>query len=314
VTTSLRLALAGTPELAATVLTALIECSPHRITRVYTQPDRPAGRGRKLTMSPVKIVAMKYGLPVSEPSKPSEIDPEHHLAGVDALIVVAYGMLLPPGLLKRPRYGCINVHTSLLPRWRGAAPIQRAIQAGDTETGVTIMQMDASLDTGPILAQMKCPVVPDETAASLGEKLSELGKTSLLETLDAITTGHLQPVPQDEELACYANKITKAEAELDWSQPAAVLERTVRAFNPAPVARTSLNGYRLRVWKARSIESADKSAPGRVIKADSIGIDVATGAGLLRLLVVQPPGGRQLSASEFLNGRPDFLHAQDTAS
>ena len=312
-TTPLRLAFAGTPELAATVLNALIECSPHSVTRVYTQPDRPAGRGRKSRKSPVKILAMQHGLPIDEPAGPSAIDPDHRLAGTDALIVVAYGMLLPAGLLNRPRRGCINVHTSLLPRWRGAAPIQRAIQAGDTESGVSIMQMDAGLDTGPILAQKACPIAPDETAASLEAKLARLGITCLLETLEALAAGELHPVPQEERLACYAGKITKAEAELDWSEPAIVLERTIRAFNPAPVACTSLNGYRLRIWKATAIGAGVEPPPGRVIGASKDGIDVTTGAGLLRLLVVQSPGGRQLSAGEFLNGRPDFLRPRHVA-
>ncbi|MBM2829413.1 MAG: Methionyl-tRNA formyltransferase [Gammaproteobacteria bacterium] len=304
---NLRLAFAGTPELAATALEALIKRSPHIVTTVYTQPDRHAGRGQKLALSAVKQLALKHGLSILQPPSPAEIDPDTQLARVDVLVVVAYGVLLPEKLLNRPRYGCINIHTSLLPRWRGAAPIQRAIQAGDSETGITIMQIDTGLDTGPILAQVKCPIAAEDTSGSLHDKLAALGATCLLETLDNIAANNINPVPQDNSMATYARKITKAEARVDWSLPAIELERTVRAFNPSPVAYTELNGLKLRIWQARIIDQSAHDSPGAVIACHRSGIDVATGKGILRLLKVQPPGKRILSIAEFLNGRPDFV-------
>lgn len=310
--TTLRLGFAGTPELAAVVLEHLLEYSSHRVEIIYTQPDRPAGRGRKLAVSPVKQLALQHRLQLEQPAKPSELDPERRLAGLDALVVVAYGMILPATLLGRPRHGCINVHTSLLPRWRGAAPIQRAIQAGDTETGVTIMQMDEGLDTGPILAQMHCPIAAHETSGSLHDKLARLGAVCLHETLDKIAASNIHPVSQDSRLATYANKISKAEARLDWMRPALELERTIRAFNPAPVAYTEINGVSLRLWEAMVPADSAAAPSGTIVACSDQGIDVATADGVLRLLKIQPAGKRVMTVREFLNGRPDFFQATRT--
>lgn len=305
--TPLRLAFAGTPALAAWVLEDLIKQTSHRIMMVYTQSDKPSGRGKKLTASPVKQLAQDHKLQILQPLTPADIDPRNELSAVDVFIVVAYGLILPDAILRRPIHGCINVHMSLLPRWRGAAPIQRAIQAGDQETGISIMQIDEGLDTGPVLARMKCDIAADETGASLHDKLAALGSECLLKTLDQLTTGVLVPKPQEQHLATYARKITKDEARLDWSKPAVELERLIRAFNPAPVAYTILNGVQLRVWQASVIESASAAAPGTIIACSRKGIDINTGKDILRLLRVQPQGKRIMDTSEFLNGRPDFV-------
>ncbi|MGH8119967.1 MAG: methionyl-tRNA formyltransferase, partial [Gammaproteobacteria bacterium] len=214
--------------------------------------------------------------------------------------------MLPSAILKRPVHGCINVHTSLLPRWRGAAPIHRAIQAGDKETGVSIMQIDEGLDTGPVLARMKCPMATDETAGTLQEKLVALGSECLLNTLNQLSTGDLAPEPQEQDLATYARKITKNEGRLDWLKPAAELERLIRAFNPAPVAYTNLNGLQIRVWQAAVIEASYAVVPGTVIACNKNGIDISTGKNILRLLRVQSQGKRVMAAGEFLNGHPEF--------
>lgn len=302
----LQIAFAGTPELAANVLNKLINSS-HSIKAVYTQPDRRAGRGQKTLASAVKNLAKQHNLPVFQPETAAEISQDKQLENVDVLVVVAYGMLLPEIVLKRPTHGCINIHTSLLPRWRGAAPIQRAIQAGDAETGVSIMQIDTGLDTGPILAQTKCPISPTDTAENLQNKLADLGGTCLLEVLNQIADGSVLAEPQNETEATYANKITKSEAELDWDKPAIELERTIRAFNPAPVAYTELNDIRLRIWQAEMSEQTTHSKPGSILNCNKSGIEIATGDGVLRLLKIQPPGKRIQSVSEFLNGRPDFI-------
>jgi methionyl-tRNA formyltransferase len=303
----LRLGFAGTPALAATILEHLLEHTGHQIKIVYTQPDRPAGRGRNITPGPVKALAQKYGLPLAQPDMPSAFDQEGRLEELDALIVAAYGMLLPAEVLKRPRYGCINVHTSLLPRWRGAAPIQRAIESGDTETGVTIMQMDAGLDTGAILSRMRCPISPHDTSATLREKLAVLGAQCLQQTLTDIISGKISPQLQDARLATYANKISKAEARLDWSRPAVELERRIRAFNPAPVAYAGFAGTPVRIWEARVIDHNINAQPGTVIRNDHEGVDIVTGKGILRLIKIQPPGKRCMDIRDFLRGRPGFF-------
>ncbi|OGT35625.1 MAG: methionyl-tRNA formyltransferase [Gammaproteobacteria bacterium RBG_16_51_14] len=303
---NLRLAFAGTPDLAAVVLKTLLEAKRQAVTDIFTRPDRPAGRGRRLVRSNVKILAENYQIPLHQPSGPEQIDPENLLSHLDLLVVAAYGMLLPPGLLVRPRLGCINIHTSLLPRWRGAAPIQRAILAGDTETGISIMQMDAGLDTGPVYLQRSCPIQADDTSGSLHNRLAQMGSQCLLEVLDQMACDCHRAIPQNNDLATYARKITKGEAMIDWSLDAATLERMVRAFNPAPVAHTELNGVCMRIWRSQSLDKITGLPPGRVAGCARTGIDVATGSGLLRILELQLPGKRVMSAGEFLNGRPDF--------
>ena len=303
----LRLGFAGTPAIAATVLESLLQ-KGYLPEIVYTQPDRAAGRGRKLHSSPVKNIALQHELTLMQPETPGVIDPDNHLSQLDLLVVVAYGMLLPAKILGLPRLGCINIHTSLLPRWRGAAPIQRAIEAGDKETGVSIMQMDEDLDTGPVLAQIRCLIANDETSGSLHEKLAVLGSKCLIETLERMSAGKIQPIPQDSTHATYANKITKAEARLDWSRKAVDLERQVRAFNPAPVANTEINGLHFRIWEVALINKSANTKPGTILTCDKTGVDIATGDGIIRLLKIQPAGKRIMTIQEFLNGRPDFFN------
>ena len=305
-TPSLRLAFAGTPDLAAKILEQLLTHTRHRILMVYTQPDKPSGRGRHLALSPVKQLAQDHKLYIMQPPSPAEIDPGRELSKVDIFIVVAYGLILPASILRLPTHGCINVHTSLLPRWRGAAPIQRAILAGDSETGISIMQIDEGLDTGPLLAQRSCKITAQETSASLTEKLAELGAACLIETLGQVAAGTVTPRPQDPAQATYAGKITKEQARLDWNRPAVELERMIRAFNPAPVAYTELQGINLRVWEATVIEDAGVAVPGTIVTCHKSGIDVTTGKGILRLLRLQPAGKRIMTAGEFLSGRPEF--------
>ena len=304
---NLRLGFAGTPALAATVLDSLAKHTSYVLNVVYTQPDRPAGRGRKINISPVKQFALQHGLAIEQPETPEAIDPKNALSQLDLFIVVAYGMLLPAKILNRPRQGCINIHTSLLPRWRGAAPIQRAIAAGDRETGVSIMQMDEGLDTGPILTQSHCPIAARETSGSLHEKLAFLGAKCLIQLLEKMATGKVTPVPQDPARATYADKISKAEARLDWGKPAVELERQIRALNPAPVAYTEINGLLLRVWEAQFVGQQATAKPGTVLASDKTGVDIATGDGILRLLKIQPAGKRIMTIREFLNGRSDFF-------
>jgi len=302
--TALRLAFAGTPGAAAVVLQALLERTPHTITGVYTQPDRPAGRGRRLQPGPVKMLAQQYGLPVHQPASARELENDTGLAAADTMIVVAYGLLLTPAVLERPRHGCINLHFSLLPRWRGAAPVQRAILAGDQETGISLMQMDAGLDTGPLLAQVSETITETDTTASLQQRLAETGADALIELLPRLDASRATPQPEDG--ACYAPKILKSETRLDWQRPAEELARAVRAFNPAPVARAQLDGLDCRIWEATVVDQPDRATPGTVVATGSQGIDIATGSGLLRIRRLQLSGGKPLTAAEFLNGRPGF--------
>jgi methionyl-tRNA formyltransferase len=269
---------------------------------VYTQPDRPAGRGRRLLASPVKRLALDRGIALRQPhTLRGEIDTLRALAP-DVMIVVAYGRLLPAPVLAVPRLGCVNVHASLLPRWRGAAPIQRAIEAGDPQTGVTIMMMDAGLDTGPMLRQARVPIGHGDTAGTLHDRLASLGAAELVTALAALETGRVRPRPQPAEGATYARKVEAAEARIDWEAPAAEIERRVRAFDPWPVCFTEWRGARLRVWGAEVVRSDAEEAPGTVLRAGADGIDIRCGRGALRLLELQGQGGRRLAAGDFLNG------------
>lgn len=303
---ALRIIFAGTPDFSVPCLRALRDAG-HEVVAVYTQPDRPAGRGRKLSPGPVKEAAAALGLPIHQP--PTLHDPEAIATlrdlGPDLMVVVAYGLLLPQAVLDIPRLGCVNVHASVLPRWRGAAPIQRAILAGDGESGVTIMRMEAGLDTGPMYLVKRLTLDPRETGGSLHDKLSLLGATALVEALPVIAAGNLAPEIQDDRQANYAHKLAKAEAEVDWSQSAVDIDRLIRAFDPWPVAQTQLDEASLRLWGCDlpDLDPPPGAEPGQVIKATKAGIEVATGAGVLRLTRLQPPGKRPMSAAEFLNAR-----------
>ncbi|MDZ7661385.1 methionyl-tRNA formyltransferase [Thiohalophilus sp.] len=304
-----RLVFAGTPQFAAISLRALLDAG-HEIAAVYTQPDRPAGRGRKLQPGPVKRLAREHGIPVCQPENFKSDAALAELADWQAerMIVAAYGLLLPQQVLDIPAHGCLNIHASLLPRWRGAAPIQRAILAGDSETGVTIMQMDAGLDTGDMLLRLRCPIAPDETGGSLHDKLATLGGKAIVQALASLD--QLQPEPQDDSQATYARKLDKAEARIDWYKPAIQLAREVHAFNPWPVSHTRLEGEALRIWQAGARETppaASDQTPGTVVSTDSEGIGVACGQGLLLLQQIQPAGSKAMSAAAFLNGRPGRL-------
>lgn len=292
---------AGTPPFAVPALAAL-QANDHRILAVYTQPDRPAGRGRRLAESAVKQYARAHGLEVRQPPDLKGRAAEIAALRPDAMIVIAYGVLLPPDILAIPKFGCINVHASLLPRWRGAAPIARALEAGDVVTGVTIMQMEAGLDTGPMLLKRETAIGDQDTAASLHDRLSLLGADALVEALEELARGSVVPEVQDDKLACYARKLKKEEAVIDWTQPAAVLGRRVRAFNPWPVASTTRAGRALRIWEARVDERDAGETPGTLVGATAEGIAVACGRGTLLLTRIQAEGGKPLSAAEFLNG------------
>lgn len=299
---SLRVVFAGTAPFAVPSLHAL-RAAGHTVAAVYTQPDRPAGRGRQLTGSAVKQAAREAGLDVHQPVSLRGAQAAAALAAhaPDLLVVVAYGLILPPAILELPRLGALNVHGSLLPRWRGAAPVERALMAGDAETGVCIMQMDAGLDTGPVFLACPEPIRPDDTAGSLRERLAARGAEALVTVVAALEAGTARARPQAEQGACYAAKIDKHETQLDWRQPAPVLERAVRAFAPAPLAWTRWRGQRLRIGAAALGNGA--GPPGQVLAADASGIEVACGEGSLRITALQPEGKRMLTAREFLAGR-----------
>ncbi len=301
---SLSVVFAGTPEFSVPALEALV-ASRHRVVAVYTQPDRPAGRGQQLTMSAVKQAALRHGLTVEQPATLREASAVDHLRSYrpDVMIVVAYGLILPASVLSVPAMGCINIHASLLPRWRGAAPIHRALLAGDSQTGVTIMQMDAGLDTGPMLLEKTTAIARIDTTGSLHDRLAQMGAEAVIEALDGLMAGSLSPRPQPAEGATYAAKIRKEEALIDWSKPALELEHQVRAFNPWPVAQTSLHRQQLRIWEALATADRSDATPGTVTQADSNGIRVATGEGTLVLSRVQLAGRKAVSAAEFLNGQ-----------
>ena len=311
---ALRLAFAGTPDFALAHLEAC-RIPDVEIAAVYTQPDRPAGRGRQLAPSPVKAAALAAGLRVEQPQtfKDAAVRQTLRDLQVDLLVVVAYGLILPRKVLATPRLGCWNVHASLLPRWRGAAPIQRAILAGDAETGVCLMQMEAGLDTGPVLLERKIPIASGDTGGSLHDKLAALGAQMLGEGLRRTLAGETLPAtPQSNNGVTYAHKLEKTEAALDWNQAAVALERQVRAFDPWPVAEGQVAGEQLRIWKALAQTAAldaARAAPGTVVCANRVGIDVACGAGVLRLLEVQRAGGRRISAADYLNSRPGLRHS-----
>jgi methionyl-tRNA formyltransferase len=300
--TPLNIVYAGTPEFAATALAALLE-SQHNVIAVYTQPDRPAGRGRKLTASPVKVLALDHGIEVYQPESLKDTAEQQKLAALkpDLMVVAAYGLLLPKAVLETPRLGCLNIHASLLPRWRGAAPIQRAIIAGDTETGITIMQMDEGLDTGDMLYKLTTPIASDDTAETLHDRLAALGAQAITEALHALQAGTLHGEKQDDSLACYAKKLHKEEAQIDWHKPAGEIARQVAAFNPWPVAQSRNGEEVLRIWNAEALDEQNSRTPGSVLHGGKQGIDVACGEGVLRITRLQRPGGKPQSAAEYLN-------------
>ncbi|EIL99847.1 methionyl-tRNA formyltransferase [Rhodanobacter denitrificans] len=304
----LRVVFAGTPEFSVPCLEAC-RASGAEVVAVYTQPDRPAGRGRQLAESPVKRAALATGLAVEQPEslKPAEVQQRLADYRPDLLVVVAYGLILPRKVLAIPRLGCWNVHASVLPRWRGAAPIQRAILAGDAESGVDLMRMEAGLDTGPVLLERRTPIGRDDTGGSLHDRLATLGAEVLAEGLRRTLAGEtLAATPQPETGVTYAHKLDKAEAKLDFSRPAIELERQVRAFDPWPVAAGEIAGEPLRIWAARAIEADHHAAPGSVLAAGRDGIDLACGQGALRVSAVQRAGGRRIGATDYLNARPEL--------
>jgi len=308
----LRLVFAGTPEFAVPSLAACL-ASGAEVVAAYTQPDRPAGRGRKLAASPVKQAALAANVPVEQPETLRDPAARARLAAYapDLVVVVAYGLILPKAVLALPRLGCWNVHASLLPRWRGAAPIQRAILAGDAETGVDLMQMEAGLDTGPVLLEARTPIAPDDTGGRLHDRLATLGAATLADGLARVLRGDtLAPTAQREDGVAYAHKLDKAEARLDWSEPAVALARKVRAFDPWPVAEAAIDGERLRIWSAQALDAdTGGAAPGRVVATQRDAIDVATGAGVLRITELQREGGRRIAVRDWLNARRDGVAA-----
>ena len=298
----LRVIFAGTPDFAAQHLQALLD-SPHQVVAVYSQPDRPAGRGRKLTASPVKALALENAIEVRQPLSLKDPEAQTMLANynADIMVVVAYGLLLPQAALDTPRLGCINVHGSLLPRWRGAAPIQRAILAGDSTSGVTVMQMEAGLDTGPMLLKSEIPIAPADTSASLYDKLAVLGCKSLVSVLDSLQNSALSAQAQDSAEANYATKLTKAEGAINWHQSAQQISLQVRGLNPWPVAYSDWQDSRLRIWMAHAIETSSNQPAGTLVALDKTGLEVACGTGHLKITQLQWPGGKALIQSELMN-------------
>ena len=304
----LKIIFAGTPDFAASALLALIK-SEHEVVAVYTQPDRPAGRGRKLRASPVKEVALENNIPVLQPEKLK--DPETHdvlrAFNADVMIVAAYGLILPQVVLDIPRLGCLNIHASLLPRWRGAAPIQRAIAAGDKESGITIMQMNAGLDTGDILLLSSCPINDSDNGGDLHDRLAEMGAKTILEVLKDLDSDKIKPIKQDDALAIYAHKLDKKEAIINWQDSAKNIERLIRAFNPWPVAFTYINDKTLRIWQAQALSDNSELEAGTIISTNKKGLDISCGEGTLRLLKLQPSGSKAMDVASFMNGHAKQL-------
>lgn len=307
----LRLAFAGTPEISRIVLEELINEGRHSVDVVLTQPDRPAGRGRKLKQSEVKLCALENNISVLQPETSKELTSDR-LKDCDLILVVAYGLLLTPEILATPKYGCINIHTSLLPRWRGAAPIQRAIEEGDNETGITIMQMDSGLDTGPILEQFVCSISPNDTAKTLHDRLAIMSAKKINESLFKIVKHQTNAIKQDNSKATYAKKISKQDAKIDWSQSAIELERKIRAFNPFPIAHTVINNINVRIWEAEIKRSSEDLVVGTLLN-NKTGISIMTGKDVLTITRLQLPGKRPMSAIDFLNGHPDFINDNNIA-
>ena len=307
-TQPLNIIFAGTPDFAAQHLAALLQ-SQHNVVAVYCPPDKPAGRGKKLTACATKLLALENNIPVQQPENFKSLESQLTLTSyqADVMVVVAYGLLLPTVILETPRLGCINVHGSILPKWRGAAPIQRALEAGDPQTGVTIMQMDKGLDTGDMILTATCEITSTDTSASLYSKLAALGPTALLETLTLMASGEYKRQPQDNTQATHAAKLDKADAEINWQQPAAVLDRTIRAYIPWPVAQFTFhendNEHRIRVLQASVITLDHKQTPGTIISCDKQGIVVATTTNALRLETLQLPGKKALAVADILNGK-----------
>lgn len=304
----LKIIFAGTPDFAVPALKKLHE-SPHIISAVFTQPDRPKGRGQKLQMSPVKKYATEHNIPICQPLSLRDEQQEKLIKAfnADLMVVVAYGLIIPKNILAIPKYGCINIHASLLPRWRGAAPIQHAILSGDRETGITIMQMNEGLDTGDILKQQPVIIGQRDTSQTLHDQLSLMGSDLLLKTLDDLEKNTLQPQKQNDAQATYAKKIHKEDAQIDWNQDAAQIDRQIRAYNPSPVAFTFLNKNLIRIWQAELIPSIHHANPGIIINIDKKGIDVACGKDYLRISEIQLSGGKRIKITDFLNAHKDFF-------
>lgn len=304
----MRIVFAGTPDFAATALKALLEAG-YNLVGVYSQPDRPAGRGRKLMPSPVKQVALDAGIPVFQPVSLKPEDAQQELAELkpDVMIVAAYGLILPKAVLDIPTHGCLNIHASLLPRWRGAAPIQRAIAAGDAETGITIMQMDEGLDTGDMLLKVTTPIHADDTGGSLHDRLADMGGKAIVEALVQLANSELAPEPQNDADANYAHKLSKEEGHIDWSRSAIEIERLIRAFNPWPGTFTDLGEQRIRLHQATALEQSCDKEPGTVISREREGVEVACSTGTLKITSVQLPGSKAQSISDLINGGKQVL-------
>ncbi|MYM61353.1 methionyl-tRNA formyltransferase [Vibrio sp. OCN044] len=304
----LKIVFAGTPDFAARHLAALLS-SEHEVIAVYTQPDRPAGRGKKITASPVKTLAIEHNIPVYQPENFKSDQDKQDLASLkaDLMVVVAYGLLLPQAVLDTPKLGCINVHGSILPRWRGAAPIQRSIWAGDEQTGVTIMQMDIGLDTGDMLKIATLPIEPQDTSSSMYDKLAELGPKALIDCLGEIANESASAEKQDDDQANYAEKLSKEEARIDWSDDAKHIERCVRAFNPWPISHFVAGDKSIKVWQSKVVQQDTNQAPGTIIQADKTGIYVSTGKDILVLEQLQVPGKKAMSIQDILNSRANWF-------